>query len=54
MGIWQIVYVGMMLVSLGINLAKDGEPRDDYYSFGTSFIACVIQIGLLWAGGFFG
>lgn len=53
MGIWQIIYVALLMLSLGISLAKHGEPRDDKYSFGASFIATAIQIAILYAGGFF-
>ena len=54
MGFWQIIYIGMMCMSVGMHLAKDGQPREGTYSFGTSFISLVIQLGILWAGGFFG
>lgn len=53
MGIWQISYIVIMVLSLGINLAKHGEPRDGKYSFWSALIAMGIQIGILYMGGFF-
>lgn len=53
MGIWQIVYIGLISASLGMHLVKSGEPKTGRYSFGSAFVAAVIQIGILYFGGFF-
>ena len=39
-------------MALGINLAKNGEPKGNY-SFGYSLIAVIINIALLWGAGLF-
>lgn len=54
MGIWQIIYVGILMLSLGINMAQHGKTEVKKHNFWYSFVACVIQLGILWAGGFFG
>lgn len=53
MGIWEIVYIAWMMLAVGISLAKHGEPRDGEYSFWSSLIGCVIQVFILYKGGFF-
>lgn len=53
MGIPQIIMIVLFAMGLGITLIKNGEPRTDNYSFGMSFVATVIQVALLWWGGFF-
>ena len=45
--------ITLYMLNLGINLAKDGEPRDGTYSFGASFIATAIIFAILVWGGFF-
>jgi hypothetical protein len=48
----QGILVSLLLLSLGISLAKHGESRGAY-SFGTVFFAVVLELFLLWWGGFF-
>ena len=54
MKIPQIIMIFLWSMGLGIALVKDGEPRGDKYSFGMTFIATVMEIAILWWGGFFG
>lgn len=54
MGICQLIYLGLMMIGLGVSLAKNGEPKNQKYSFVSSLIATGIEITLLWGGGFFG
>ena len=49
----RIIYCAMMVMSLGIALAKNGEPKDGEHNFGTSLFAAAIQFTLLYFGGFF-
>lgn len=49
----QLIFLGWVILALGIVLAKNGQPRNDKYSFVASFISAAIQIGLLYWGGFF-
>lgn len=53
MGIWQIIYIALLMMGLGIHLAKDGQRREGHYSFGTALFSLAIQIVLLYLGGFF-
>lgn len=50
----QIIMIALMAMNLGINLVKNGEPKDETYSFPVSLISIVINVGLLIWGGFFG
>ena len=49
----QIIMIIIMAMGLGINLVKNGEPRDDTYSFPISLVSTVVNVGLLIWGGFF-
>jgi hypothetical protein len=53
MGVPQIILCALYTLSLGIHLAKHGEPKNDKYNFFGSFITVAIIIGLLLWGGFF-
>lgn len=53
MGIPQIIMIIVIGLNLGINLAKNGEPRDGDYSFGIALIGAAIEVGILYWGGFF-
>lgn len=53
MGIWQIIYLAMMMLSLGVSLAEHGKPKEGRHSFWISFISLAIQITILYFGGFF-
>lgn len=52
-GIWQIIYICLTMASLGIHIAKHGEPREDKYSMWLSMISTAIVYTLLYKGGFF-
>ena len=42
-------FIGLLMLyamNLGINITRNGEPREDKYSFFTSLILCLIVIGL--------
>ena len=54
MGLPQYIYLGLLVLSLGITLAKHGERRTDKHSFFTSLTGAAITIWLLAWGGFFG
>ena len=49
----QIAWIALVAASLGIGLAKHGEPRGDY-NFFTVLISAVIETAILIWGGFFG
>lgn len=53
MGTIQMVYLAIMLLNLGIHLAKHGEPRNENYNFWMCLIASVIEYAILKYGGFF-
>lgn len=49
----QFILLALMCLGLGIHLAKDGEPRNDNYSFILATTVAFINLLLLWLGGFF-
>lgn len=49
----RILFVAWLLLSLGCYLAKHGEPKTGNYSFWVALISSVLQVLLLWGGGFF-
>lgn len=53
LGIPQMIYVGMLIMTVGFNLAKHGERRQDHYSFFWALLGAIIDIVLLSYGGFF-
>ena len=52
-GIPQIIMIVIMGIGLGIALVKDGERKDEKYSFWVTVISTAIQCWILKAGGFF-
>lgn len=53
LGVPQLIVICLYATGIGMHLAKDGEPRDENYSFLRNLIATVIAAGILWWGGFF-
>jgi len=50
----QIIILGLMFISLGMNLVKHGEPKNSKYHFVADFISSALTCGILYWGGFFG
>ena len=50
----QIIMMAMIGVTLGIDLASHGKPREGKINFGITLISKTILVGLLYWGGFFG
>lgn len=53
MKIPQMLYVALLFISLGVNIALHGKPKDGTHNFWTALVGAVIQITLLTWGGFF-
>lgn len=53
-GICQIIITALYILSLGMHLAKHGEPKTGNYSFWVAFVSCTIEFMLLYFGGFYG
>lgn len=53
-GFCQIFFTAWLVLGLGMHLAKHGEPRDGNYSFWVALISSIIQLALLYFGGFYG
>ena len=49
----QIVMIVLFAMSLGISAATHGKPKDGNNSFFLSLLSVVIQVAILWWGGFF-
>jgi uncharacterized membrane protein YbjE (DUF340 family) len=52
MGIPQVIWIVLVSLSLGIIAKEHGEMREQNFLY--SLISILIQVGLLWWGGFFG
>lgn len=50
----QITYLVCVLLVLGVELAKDGEPKTGNYNFALGVVGTVFGLVLLYCGGFFG
>ena len=53
MNIWKISILLLYAMSLGMNLAKHGEPKEGKYDFWSTLLSCAILIFMLYMGGFF-
>lgn len=51
MGVPQIIYLMLVACGLGVALCEHGKPRE--YNFWSQLLATVVEIILLWSGGFF-
>lgn len=52
-GIWQIIYLIIIALSIGIAIAKHGEPKEGKYHAGVTLVGSIIDIIILALGGFF-
>jgi hypothetical protein len=50
----QIILSGIILIGMGINLARYGQPKKDTVDTVDCLVAPAIVLGLLWWGGFYG
>lgn len=53
-GLPQIIWLGLMVLSLGMSLANHDKPKTGYENFWISLIAFGVHFALLSWGGFFG
>lgn len=53
MGWPQVVYIGLMALSIGITLALHGQPRTGKHNVGYAVIGAAISLGVVYWGGFF-
>jgi len=53
MGIWQVIWLGLMMLSLGINLAHHGRPKTGKDNFWYALVGFGIHFVILYYGGFF-
>lgn len=53
MGVWQIVWIGIMAISLGANLVMRGKPKQGKYNFFVALLGLAIELIPLILGGFF-
>ncbi len=49
----ELIWLILVLVGLGIEIERHGDPKTGHYDAFTSLIAAAIGFGLLWWGGFF-
>lgn len=53
MSIPAIIVIILFALSIGLELARDGQPEKGKHSFWSSLFATSIFVGLLYWGGFF-
>lgn len=53
MNVWQVIWIVLNGIVLGINLAKHGEPHKSKYDFWSSLFGISLEIFILYKGGFF-
>lgn len=53
LGLPQIIMTALLLLSLGISIAQHGTPKTGHNNAWINFIAVVINIALLYWGGFY-
>lgn len=53
LGIPQLLILALYFMNIGMNVAKNGEPKEGTYSAATSLIATAISLTILAWGGFF-
>jgi hypothetical protein len=49
----QLIVLAIHMLSLGIDVAKDGQPKTGKHKFTGSIFGSAVAIALLWWGGFF-
>lgn len=52
-GIWQVIYLIILFLPVGVSIVKHGEPKEGEYHALASLISVAIDITLLALGGFF-
>ncbi len=50
---WLIIFLCLQALSLGLHLAKHGQPRTDNYNFWIALVCLAINMLLLWGAGLF-
>lgn len=45
---WFLAVIILGVLGVGMNLAKDGQPREGNYNFWVALIGTLIQIGLVY------
>lgn len=54
LGIPQIIWIVLVIMGLGVEMAQHGKPRTGKHNFWTMLISFGLSIWILYAGGFFG
>jgi hypothetical protein len=50
----QLIYLALMLISLGIAMSRHGEPKSGNHNLLVDIIATALGFALVYWGGFFG
>lgn len=50
----QMIWISIVLISVGMEIAKHGEPKEGDHDAWSTIIAAVLLAALLYWGGFFG
>lgn len=49
----QLVWLALVMIGLGVDVARHGQPKTGKYNFWSSLAAIPIAIAILYFGGFF-
>lgn len=52
MGVWQIIYIALMIIGLCCAAGYHGKPRPNY-NFWSILFSTGLELFILWKGGFF-
>ena len=53
MNAWMIAYLALGFFGLGLHLARDGQPRNDQYSFWGALASWSVPVSFLYMAGAF-
>lgn len=53
-GLWQIIYVFITGLALGMTAMRHGKPKQGKENFWETLIGVAIQMFIIYMGGFFG
>jgi hypothetical protein len=50
---YELAWLVLTILSLGIYMAKHGQPREEKYNFFTAFVVFMFELWLLYMAGLF-
>lgn len=53
LNIWNLAFLALLFLGVGINLGKHGEPKQGKYNFWVALLGAGMYLFILYKGGFF-